>query len=722
GNTGEVTFNIYGGGFNEETSIQLTNSTFPILMPDTTIFMDTDHFIARFNMYDKPVGEYIIELTLNEEFLYASTDTFKLQVGEFPEPWADITSRKAFLANTWHTLTITYGNQGNVDAIGVPLWLAISNNEDMEIEFVDFEIVPSQYVIEDGYEEYYNNDPFVEIDTVMDEAFNAKILGLYIPLIPANSNQSINLKVKSRESYRTITWMSKPYFHSSYNTDESMLNNKSGSYKYGSDSPYGWVGLASCWITIVTEIVVDATLGAIPGVGCVNSIASNYFDFWGYDRYRSKKKKTVGQSALTAGLVIAECVANVSGLGVVQKAITVTASNILNHSTAESCKDLNPIDKKDSDIKKVASFDPNEKVGPSGYGENNFIRSTDFLDYTVYFENKNSATAPAHTIIVSDTLDTEIFDLSKTEIKSVTVGDTTIYALPGSKTLVKSATIEHLNVDARFVVETDESTGSLNCVIRSFDPDTGEEIEDPFVGVLPPNVNSPEGEGSVSFRLYLKEEPQHNQEIKNMAIIYFDGNEPIITNEYINTFDLQAPETRIDSYTEDGTITLNISGTDSGSGIDYYEIWMAKGAEGFDLWKTSKENAVEFRSTETNNYKFYSIGIDYLGNKEEAPDVADVNLFATDLNIIAIGEQIKYYPNPATNKVNIEIDLKVAQIADIYISNLNGQYVKCLSNILLPQGKTTLNENLEGIPNGMYLLNIQVENQLFSDLFLIQNE
>ncbi|NQU87169.1 MAG: right-handed parallel beta-helix repeat-containing protein, partial [Mariniphaga sp.] len=115
GNTGEVTFNVYGGGFTENTSIQLKNSS-SVLLPDTTIIIDTDHLVVRFNMFEKPVGEYLIEIIEDGEFLYAATDTFKLQAGEFPEPWVDITSRKAFLSNIWHKLTITYGNTANVDA------------------------------------------------------------------------------------------------------------------------------------------------------------------------------------------------------------------------------------------------------------------------------------------------------------------------------------------------------------------------------------------------------------------------------------------------------------------------------------------------------------------------------------------------------------------------------------------------------------------------------
>ncbi|NQU84507.1 MAG: T9SS type A sorting domain-containing protein, partial [Mariniphaga sp.] len=614
---------------------------------------------------------------------------------------------------------ITYGNTANVAAKGVPFWFAISNHEDMEIEFIDFEIAPIQK--KEGFEEFYKDDPFYEVDSFLGEAFNARSLSLYIPVIPANSTQSITMRVKSSETYKTITWLDKPLYHTSYDTVKSMLYNKSGTNLIEDDfipDPADMTK-ASCWMSIVFEMVIDAGAGVVnPWVGCIQSVLNNVFDVHGYGGVRPKRKTLQHWVATYSGVAIECAMAHYPKVWI-GKIAGITFSNLAYHMTAESCSDAKI--KKHNEMRKVTSFDPNEKDGPTGYGESNYIGSTDFLDYTIYFENKSSATAPAHTIIVSDTLDTDIFDLSKTEINSVTIGDTTFYALPGSTEFLKSASLEHLGVDARITVSSNENTGSLNCIIRSFDPDTDEEIEDPFVGVLPPNVTSPEGEGSVSFRLFLKEEPQHNQVIKNKAIIYFDGNEPIITNEYINTFDLQAPVTEVESYTVDGTITLNLSGTDSGSGIDYYEIWMAKGDEGFDLWKISKENTVEFRSTETDNYKFYSVGVDNLGNTEAAPEIADIDVYATSVEIFVITEKVKYYPNPASKKINIEIDLDEAREIDIYITNLNGQNIKCLSNLLLPQGKTTLKENLEGIPNGMYLLNIQIENQIFGDQIIILN-
>ncbi|MGE5497012.1 MAG: hypothetical protein ACM3Q2_03030, partial [Syntrophothermus sp.] len=69
-------------------------------------------------------------------------------------------------------------------------------------------------------------------------------------------------------------------------------------------------------------------------------------------------------------------------------------------------------DKSDKELEKVTSWDPNAKEGPAGYGAKGFIASSAPMTYTIFFENKKEATAPAWKIVVYDTLDANVFDVS----------------------------------------------------------------------------------------------------------------------------------------------------------------------------------------------------------------------------------------------------------------------------------------------------------------------
>ncbi|MFH0990917.1 MAG: hypothetical protein V1799_12960 [bacterium] len=44
----------------------------------------------------------------------------------------------------------------------------------------------------------------------------------------------------------------------------------------------------------------------------------------------------------------------------------------------------------------VTSWDPNEKIGPTGYGTQGFISSAGKMNYQILFENNKEAIAPVY--------------------------------------------------------------------------------------------------------------------------------------------------------------------------------------------------------------------------------------------------------------------------------------------------------------------------------------
>ena len=56
----------------------------------------------------------------------------------------------------------------------------------------------------------------------------------------------------------------------------------------------------------------------------------------------------------------------------------------------------------------VKPHDPNDKVGPGGYGDVHYVSATNAMGYTIDFVNASTATASARTVTITDTLDSNI--------------------------------------------------------------------------------------------------------------------------------------------------------------------------------------------------------------------------------------------------------------------------------------------------------------------------
>ena len=190
----------------------------------------------------------------------------------------------------------------------------------------------------------------------------------------------------------------------------------------------------------------------------------------------------------------------------------------------------------------VRSFDPNEKVGPVGFGNAHIISDAEKLHYTIFFENEpNKATAPAQEVFIIDQLDSDL-DWQTIQFEEVAFGDVIIPVdhEVGELTFYSRETISDYRSAVSklwwidIIGEINPVTGLVNWSLRMLDPDTGDLPDDPFAGFLPPNDDNGIGEGHVSFSIESAESVEIGTIITNKANIIFDTNEAIITNETTN--------------------------------------------------------------------------------------------------------------------------------------------------------------------------------------------
>ncbi len=161
----------------------------------------------------------------------------------------------------------------------------------------------------------------------------------------------------------------------------------------------------------------------------------------------------------------------------------------------------------------TGSYDPNDKaVIPAGIGERGIISMADsVLNYRIRFQNTGTDTA--FTVLIRDTLDA---DLDLASLK------------PGPSSHPYTAKITNGNV-----------------------------LELLFENILLPDsfVNEPASNGHVFFTINIKRGSPYGTIINNRAAIFFDYNEPIITNTVVNTIEMITATSTI----ADNTIQMKLS-------------------------------------------------------------------------------------------------------------------------------------------------------------------
>ncbi len=140
----------------------------------------------------------------------------------------------------------------------------------------------------------------------------------------------------------------------------------------------------------------------------------------------------------------------------------------------------------------TGSWDPNDKAAnPKGYREQHYLNANTTLDYKIRFQNTGTDTA--FNIVVRDSISSEL------DLATLNVG-----------TASHHFTYEIINQNI---------------------------IEFRFDNIMLPdsNINEAASHGFVSFTLEQEEDLEDGTMIYNQAEIYFDFNEPIITNQVFHT-------------------------------------------------------------------------------------------------------------------------------------------------------------------------------------------
>lgn len=278
------------------------------------------------------------------------------------------------------------------------------------------------------------------------------------------------------------------------------------------------------------------------------------------------------------------------------------------------------------------AIDPNQKFGPGGNSEGHFLNDMSEMFYTIQFENYPSASLPAQTIKIVDSLDVSKFDLSTFSFTNANLGLKTVSQTNTQSFFNDIDFSNELGVNARISGQLDTTTGIVTWIINSIDTATNQILtNNAALGILPPDTSSPKGQGSVSFKIKLLPNITNNDTVRNSATIIFDNNAPIITPIWTNIIDNLKPESQVNALPAVSTsdsINIHWTGNDNGpAGVYAYNIYYNINGGSWILWKyNTSETSSIFGGILDSTYGFYSVAIDSALNVETAPTIADATI------------------------------------------------------------------------------------------------
>jgi RHS repeat-associated protein len=291
----------------------------------------------------------------------------------------------------------------------------------------------------------------------------------------------------------------------------------------------------------------------------------------------------------------------------------------------------------------VQSCDPNDIIGPGGYGEQRWVAPQELLPYVVHFENESSASAAAQSVVITNPMAAGL-ELSTFELGQFGFG-THVFEIPAGlnsyATRLDLRSETGLYVD--FSASLDADTGLVTWRFDSIDPVTGLATADPFAGFLPPEDGTGRGQGYVSYRVRSKADIPTGTEIRSVARIRFDLNDWIATNqrdphdptqgldpakEALVTVDADTPVSAVDplsATTASNDFTVTWQGSNGGgSGIRGYDIYVSVDGAAYELWLADTTLTQEtYHGWLGGTFRFYSVAIDNVGHREAAPATPD---------------------------------------------------------------------------------------------------
>ena len=564
-----------------------------------------------------------------------------------------------------HLITLTVRNNGNVAYQAVPINIVYTN-----IDKVTLNLYNELAFVEENYINNRNN-----LTYYVDSLFGRNARGAYIPLLIPELNpydsRSIVLEINAPTgtSFDFYAWAGVPW---SVLTEDALIADSiycatnpghfgwngggtTGGGTTGGGTTGGGTSGGSCASDVFTPICVDVpdpceiggrlgsdlaecACGIMMGNGIMlgnimNALIHNnrmaQLNAVGVYSYQDAVDQGLDcmwptQGLQSPGSIFWNAFGHCTGL-IPNDLVSYLAERFADHM-GDMSEDCVPPGSHTPNI--PAPIDPNEITGYIAESGCKYISATvQKVYYEIECENEPLyATAAAHTVIITDTLDSTKFNLTSLASNRITIGNK-VLTLNGEQNFIRTLDLRpEVNVIAQIQQIYDTNFGIIKWIVTSLDPYTMDEVTDYMIGVLPVNTDG-KGVATFSYSINLKSIFNDGTQISNKASIVFDEEKPIMTPLWTNIVDAVAPTSSI-SYGEidQDSIILCFTSSDNRSGIWKYELHGR--VDSISPWQLVSGNIYSQVFSDTVNSllnDFYVIAIDSAGNRETKNPKAEYN-------------------------------------------------------------------------------------------------
>ena len=709
GHTNFYTGEIRGAGFSDSAEFRLVMDGIMELQVENPVFVSTSRYNFSMDLLNAPQGDWNL-IMIDGTDSDTLENAFNIEENTEAEIELSMSGPSITLTNRYFHYQLLIENKSNINIPGLPLIIMASREQEIRI-LNHFEDDSVTRAVHEELGTRFLTDT-LETGEIVKIGFFA------IPFLRAGESFPVELIMKTtlagENNLRIMTGKTLLDIDYLGDTQEVIMDKKSlmatgGGTCFGSKC-------ADCIMSFTTYIPVVGCLTGIYSLGCSIKNAA-------------EDGSLSGGEMFDIGLGIAGTALSCGGAGAAAKAAEKSArasvqllgaaagladAGLGSKGVADACGggncDLN--DLFDFVFGGRSSLDPNEKYGLKGLDENNYIHAGQLLQYTITFENMDTATAPASEVLIHDTLDTNVFDLSSFEWLAFGFGDS-VYSIPqGNHNYIADTDLRPTgNIFLRFSGSVD-STGLMTAVFASLDTATYSLTENILDGFLPPNVQSPEGEGFISFAVRAKEDLDLGTRIENKASIIFDANEAIRTGTWLNVVDTESPVSFVDPLPEistDTIIPVRFFGTDLYSGIRSYDLFVSEDGGDFEkIVSNLPSDTLTLTGENGKSYSFYVIATDRVGNVEHKTAFAESSTsvqLPTHTGIHAGDLSARLYPVPAGEILHLELGAWENDKLELAVYNSTGMLVYRRSVRVHPAGMIQ-DLDTSFLPDGSYILKI----------------
>ena len=357
----------------------------------------------------------------------------------------------------------------------------------------------------------------------------------------------------------------------------------------------------------------------------------------------------------------------------------------------------------------IRSWDPNQIVGPAGTGDIRLIDDGQTLQYTIYFENKAEATAPASRVRIENPLDTAMrtptFRITSFGFADTTYSIQPVASLQNTYSLPPSFGDQRLQVTAGVDVLGQRSFWEL----QTIDPQTLSPVSGPEDGFLLPNDSTGRGEGFVTYEIRLNQPVEAGYEVQNQADIIFDQNEVISTNVWSNTIAGEAVDAVVNELPEFSPPNFEVSWTDPSPPFaetaGLYNVYVSKNDSSWVPWITGVEGKKKgFTGEPGDTYKFAARSHRLDGSL--MPFNGEYEAKTTIIEGIpgGVDGSIGVVPNPVDDNATIYYEMENPGKAELHLVDTNGKTVWASTESHGDAGTYIIRFNTKSFAEGIYVL------------------